>query len=147
MACRGVMKWRRELLHIYESKCFSRLRPAGYAVPSLARRFYEAHLRCMKQSFGLWSAPSVHEAILRIMKHACRRMKQSLFRLHVFLPWNQGKKNGVEVTVSAPQTHKRTFKSLLCKCNYLRNCSFYDLWPQKQVQLITSAPDIEITAG
>ena len=38
MACRGVMKWRRELLH-------------------LKRRFYEAHLRCMKQSSGLWSTP------------------------------------------------------------------------------------------
>ena len=47
MACRGVMKWRRELLHICESKCFSRLRPAGYAVPSLSRRF-------MKRTFGAW---------------------------------------------------------------------------------------------
>ena len=34
-----------EMLHICESKCFSRLRPAGYAVPSLARRF-------MKRTFG-----------------------------------------------------------------------------------------------
>ena len=58
-----------KLLHICESKCF----------------IWQG---------GLWSAPSVHEAILRIMKHACRRMKRSLDRLHVFLPWNQGKKMG-----------------------------------------------------
>ena len=67
MACRGVMKWRRELLHICESKCFSRLRPAGYAVPSLSRRFMKHFVSCtplacqahksMKQSCGLWSTP------------------------------------------------------------------------------------------
>ena len=34
----------------------------------------------------LWSTPSVHEARLRRMKRFCRATKQSLFRLHVFLP-------------------------------------------------------------
>ena len=63
----------------------------------------------------------------------------------IFLLENKAK-NGVQVFVSTHCPYHREFKSFLCKCNYLRNHGFYDLFPQKQVQLITSAPDIEITA-
>ena len=45
----------------------------------LKRRFYEARL-------------SAYEAQLTLHEAALRAMKRSLFRLHVFLPWNQGKK-------------------------------------------------------
>ena len=61
------------MLHICESKCFSRLRPAGYAVPSLKRlHFYEA--LCVLHASGVSSTQkyeaqlTLHEAALRAMK-------------------------------------------------------------------------------
>jgi len=46
------------------------------------KRRYEARLRRMKR----------FAASPQSMKHGFRRMKRSLFRLHVFLPWEKGKK-------------------------------------------------------
>ncbi|MBR7130521.1 MAG: hypothetical protein IKC82_00835, partial [Lentisphaeria bacterium] len=50
---------------------------------SSEKAVYEA--LCVMHASGV-SSTQKYEAILRIMKHACRRMKRSLFRLHVFLP-------------------------------------------------------------
>jgi len=47
-----------------------------YAVPSLKRRFYEAHF--VLASFARQAT--------KYMKRLCQAMKRSLFRLHVFLP-------------------------------------------------------------
>ena len=69
---------------------------------------------CQVWQGGLWSAPSVHEAILRIMKHACRRMKRSLDRLHVFCP-KLGKKMGCKFLFFVPRPYQREFQSLFCK--------------------------------
>ena len=64
-----------------DGSCFIRLRPCGLR-------------RDKSEKAVLWSAPAVHEARLRRMKRFCRATKQSLFRLHVFLPLKKGKKNG-----------------------------------------------------
>ena len=56
----------------------------------------------------LWSTASPYEAILRIMKHACRRMKRSLFRLHVFFcPKFGQKKWGVSFCFSTSTSQQR----------------------------------------
>ena len=74
---------------------------ASYAVTSLKRGFYEA--LCVLHASGVSSTQKYEAHFVlasfarqasKYMKHACRRMKRILFRLHIFLPWNQGKKNG-----------------------------------------------------
>ena len=49
----------------------------------------------MKRTCGAWSTAAPYEAALPPsprLRRTRRAMKRSLFRLHVFLPWNQGKK-------------------------------------------------------
>ena len=92
MACRGVMKWRRERFH----------------PPSLCELWRDKQARLpefgedVKKTFGFeWSCASRSE------------VKPCGFV--IFFARNSGKKNGVQVTVSAPHPHKRKFKSLLCR--------------------------------
>ena len=108
-----------KLLHICESKCF----------------IWQG---------GLWSTASPYEAILRIMKHACRRMKRSLDRLHVFLPWNQGKKNGVNDELCNLVRLVRELKFLSFREKLLHKRLYLPL-SSKTMQLIVSIPCVVIT--
>ena len=112
--------WRRYKNQFYiiqaaQDACASYLRTANVSLRNkvellhLKRLYYEAHL-------------AVHEAILRIMKHAWRRMKRSLFRLHIFCLQKKGKKNGGR-TREVPVF---SFELKIC-CNFLfyaQNCPF-----------------------
>ena len=73
----------------------------------------------------------------RIMKHACRRMKRSLDRLHVFLPWNQGKKNGGEnfIVSHHSETHFELKNSEFRReINFWKSLHFYSEKKQKETE-------------
>ena len=103
-----------EMLHIVErqrnnvssEKAFYEALCVLHASGVSSTQKYEAHF--VLASFARQAS--------KYMKHACRRMKRILFRLHVFLPgiWA---KNGVEDFVPAPCPHCKEFKTLLCRYN------------------------------
>ena len=86
---------------------------------SLCRETKHLHLKRL-----LWSTTSSYEAALRAMKHGWRRVKQSLFRLHIFCP-----KFG----------HKTLLKSMnlfakICQSGFSGK---YDTWRNTQKRNIT----------
>ena len=61
MACRGVMKWRRELLHICESKCFI-WKGVLWSTLCLARLRRVKHTKVWSATYAAWSGTACHEA-------------------------------------------------------------------------------------
>ena len=123
-----------------------------YAVPSLKRRFMKHFVSCTPpacqahKSMKHICACELCSSSIKIYEARLSAYEAKPFQASYFFARNSGKKMGCKLLFPHLVFLEKVQISFM-QIQLTANLRFYYLLPQKQVQLITSAPDIEITAG